>query len=77
MYIVEPEAKMFNEIKSAEIDFHSEPWPLIDRKAKHLVMKMLTRNPKERISAAEVLRKFLYFSFLDCSRANTNISFLF
>jgi len=64
---------MFNEIKSLEIDYSEEPWPLRDSRAIHLVKRMLDRNPKERISAAEVLGKFLSFSFQDCSRANTNI----
>jgi len=63
MYIVEPEAQMFSEIKSAKIDVDSESWKFIDVKAKHLVNRMLNRNPKERISAAEVLGKFVY----DCS----------
>jgi calcium-dependent protein kinase len=46
---------MFNEIKSLEIDYSEEPWPLRDSRAIHLVKRMLDRNPKERISAAEVL----------------------
>jgi len=46
---------MFSEIKSAKIDVDSESWKFIDVKAKHLVNRMLNRNPKERISAAEVL----------------------
>ncbi|KAG7615126.1 putative protein kinase CAMK-CDPK family [Arabidopsis thaliana] len=54
-FVTEPEAQMFSEIKSAKIDVDSESWKFIDVKAKHLVNRMLNRNPKERISAAEVL----------------------
>ncbi|XP_020878721.1 calcium-dependent protein kinase 22 isoform X3 [Arabidopsis lyrata subsp. lyrata] len=43
------------EIKEGRLDFESQPWPLITFKAKHLIGKMLTKNPKERISAADVL----------------------
>ncbi|AEE82414.1 calcium-dependent protein kinase 27 [Arabidopsis thaliana] len=54
-FVKEPEGQMFNEIKSLEIDYSEEPWPLRDSRAIHLVKRMLDRNPKERISAAEVL----------------------
>ncbi|EOA20551.1 hypothetical protein CARUB_v10000863mg [Capsella rubella] len=54
-FVTEPEAHMFNEIKRAQIDFQSKTWHCIDVRAKHLVQKMLTKNPKERLSAAEVL----------------------
>ncbi|AEE82415.2 calcium-dependent kinase-like protein [Arabidopsis thaliana] len=43
------------EIKECRLDFESQPWPLISFKAKHLIGKMLTKKPKERISAADVL----------------------
>jgi len=45
------------EIKECRLDFESQPWPLISFKAKHLIGKMLTKKPKERISAADVLGK--------------------
>jgi len=40
-----------------EIDFESQPWPSISNSAKDLVRRMLTQDPKRRISAAEVLSK--------------------
>ncbi|KAG7557640.1 EF-hand domain [Arabidopsis suecica] len=43
------------EIKEARLDFESQPWPLISNKAKNLIGKMLTKDTKERISAAKVL----------------------
>ncbi|EOA20568.1 hypothetical protein CARUB_v10000880mg [Capsella rubella] len=43
------------EIKGGRPDFDSQPWPLISETAKHLIRKMLIKNPKERISAADVL----------------------
>lgn len=73
MLIVETEKELLNEILRDEIDFKSKPWPSISVKAQDLVKKMLTKNPKERFSAAEVLGKSLCFSFLDYSRANTNV----
>ncbi|KAL1196365.1 Calcium-dependent protein kinase 31 [Cardamine amara subsp. amara] len=54
-FVTEPEEQMRNEIQNAHIDFESKPWPLIPLEAKDLVMKMLIRNPKKRISAAQVL----------------------
>ena len=43
----------------AELDFTIDPWPKISESAKDLVRKMLTRNPKKRLTAHEVLCKFL------------------
>lgn len=37
------------------MDFESEPWPSISASAKDLVSRMLTQDPKKRITAAEVL----------------------
>ena len=38
-----------------EIDFQTDPWPIISSSAKELVRNMLTRDPKKRITAAQVL----------------------
>lgn len=46
---------MLYEIQNAEIDFQSNPWPCISRSAKDIVEKMLNRDPKTRITAAQVL----------------------
>ncbi|KFK30981.1 hypothetical protein AALP_AA6G053300 [Arabis alpina] len=44
-----------HEIKSKELDLHSFPWGGISPPAHNLIKKMLKRDPKERISAEEVL----------------------
>jgi len=56
-YIVETEKGIFNEIIKGEIDFDSQPWPSISESAKDLVRKLLTKDPKQRISAAQALGK--------------------
>jgi len=40
------------------VDFTSDPWPRISPSAKDLVRKMLTSDPKKRISAYDVLSMF-------------------
>ncbi|KAL4577995.1 hypothetical protein LXL04_014110 [Taraxacum kok-saghyz] len=47
-------AGIFDEILKSEIDFESEPWPLISTSPKHLVQRMLTLDPKKRITSAQV-----------------------
>ncbi|KAH6786387.1 calmodulin-domain protein kinase 9 [Perilla frutescens var. hirtella] len=37
------------------VDFKRKPWPSISESAKDLVCRMLTQNPKKRITASEVL----------------------
>jgi serine/threonine protein kinase len=56
---VETEKGIFDAILEGEIDFESPPWPSISSSAKDLVRKMLTQDPKRRITSAQVLRKFL------------------
>ncbi|KAF5734223.1 Calcium-dependent protein kinase 3 [Tripterygium wilfordii] len=51
----ENEQGIFDAILRGHIDFSSDPWPSISSSAKDLVKKMLRDDPKERISAAEVL----------------------
>jgi serine/threonine protein kinase len=41
------------------IDFTSDPWPSISSGAKDLVKKMLRQDPKERLTAAEILSKLV------------------
>ncbi|KAL2504721.1 Calcium-dependent protein kinase 12 [Abeliophyllum distichum] len=38
-----------------KLDFASEPWPGISDSAKDLILKMLDRNPKTRLTAHEIL----------------------
>ncbi|KAJ0977969.1 hypothetical protein J5N97_013443 [Dioscorea zingiberensis] len=51
----ETEHGIFNAILRGQIDFASDPWPNISAGAKDLVRKMLTIDPKQRITAFEVL----------------------
>ncbi|CAL9230457.1 unnamed protein product [Arabidopsis halleri] len=51
----ETEKGIFDEIIKGEIDFQSQPWLSISESAKDLVRKLLTKDPKQRISAAQAL----------------------
>ncbi|XP_058090877.1 calcium-dependent protein kinase 29-like isoform X2 [Magnolia sinica] len=51
----ETEKGIFDAILKGEIDFKSEPWPSISDVAKDLIRKMLTPDPRQRITAAQVL----------------------
>ncbi|KAJ4760728.1 Calcium-dependent protein kinase [Rhynchospora pubera] len=52
----ETEKGIFDAILEGEIDFESPPWPSISSSAKDLVRKMLTQDPKKRITSAQVLQ---------------------
>ena len=58
-YFSESENGIFNAILSGQIDFASDPWPAISHQAKDLVRKMLNSDPKQRLTAAQVLSKHL------------------
>ncbi|XP_071722582.1 calcium-dependent protein kinase 21-like [Rutidosis leptorrhynchoides] len=51
----ENEKGIFDAVLKGQIDFESDPWPSISGSAKDLVSKMLTQDPKKRITPAEVL----------------------
>ncbi|CAN1743653.1 Calcium-dependent protein kinase 1 [Linum perenne] len=51
----ETEQAIFDAVLRGHLDFSSDPWPSISSSAKDLVKKMLAADPKERLSAAEVL----------------------
>ncbi|KAG0470896.1 hypothetical protein HPP92_017016 [Vanilla planifolia] len=51
----ENEKGIFDAILQGDIDFESAPWPSISNSAKDLVRKMLTQNPKQRITSAQAL----------------------
>ncbi|KAI4388365.1 hypothetical protein MLD38_000699 [Melastoma candidum] len=51
----ETEKGIFDAILRGEIDFESKPWPTISSSAKDLVRRMLTKDPKKRITSAQVL----------------------
>ncbi|KAL6506152.1 Calcium-dependent protein kinase 17 [Orobanche gracilis] len=51
----ESENGIFNAILRGHVDFSSDPWPSISNGAKDLVRKMLNSDPKQRLTAFEVL----------------------
>ncbi|XP_058089340.1 calcium-dependent protein kinase 2-like [Magnolia sinica] len=51
----ESEHGIFNAILRGHIDFTSDPWPSISPGAKDLVKKMLNTDPKQRLTAFQVL----------------------
>ena len=57
----EGEQDIFEEVLRGTLDFSSDPWPTVSDSAKDLVKKMLTRNPKKRITVHEALCKLYYF----------------
>ncbi|KAK3035970.1 hypothetical protein RJ639_031143 [Escallonia herrerae] len=54
-YKQESEHGIFNAILRGHIDFSSDPWPSISSGAKDLVRKMLHSDPKQRLTAFQVL----------------------
>eukprot|EP00245_Coleochaete_scutata_P008905 TRINITY_DN2815_c0_g1_i1.p1 TRINITY_DN2815_c0_g1~~TRINITY_DN2815_c0_g1_i1.p1 ORF type:complete len:761 (-),score=182.52 TRINITY_DN2815_c0_g1_i1:1178-3460(-) len=52
----ETEEKIFQEIKRGKLDLDSQPWPWITKEAKDLVHGMLTRDPRKRLTTAQVLQ---------------------
>ncbi|THG19010.1 hypothetical protein TEA_008748 [Camellia sinensis var. sinensis] len=54
----ETEKGIFDEILQGQLDLEKPPWPSISSGAKDLIRKMLTRDPKKRITAAEALADF-------------------
>ncbi|KAL8503550.1 hypothetical protein ACS0TY_022330 [Phlomoides rotata] len=51
----ENEQGIFDSILRGHLDFVSDPWPSISSSAKDLVKKMLQGDPKDRLTAVEVL----------------------
>ncbi|XP_051125295.1 calcium-dependent protein kinase 2-like [Andrographis paniculata] len=51
----ESEKGIFDAILNEQIDFDSSPWPSISSSAKDLVRKMLTKDPRRRITPTQVL----------------------
>ncbi|XP_031476660.1 calcium-dependent protein kinase 25-like [Nymphaea colorata] len=48
-------AQIFDEVRAADIWFPSEPWDHVSASAKDLIRRMLCRDPKNRLTAAQVL----------------------
>lgn len=57
--VPESEQGIFEQVLHGDLDFSSDPWPSISDDAKDLVRKMLIRDPKRRLTAHEVLCKYL------------------
>ncbi|KAK8487435.1 hypothetical protein V6N11_076655, partial [Hibiscus sabdariffa] len=51
----ETEKGIFGAILEGKLDFESDPWPSISESAKDLLRKMLTMDPKKRLTAAQAL----------------------
>lgn len=60
-YLTESENGIFNAILKGHVDFSSDPWPSISSGAKDLIKKMLNQDPKQRLTAYEVLSMYHYF----------------
>ncbi|EFJ07310.1 calcium dependent protein kinase 34 [Selaginella moellendorffii] len=52
----ETEQGIFEAVLRGHLDLNGSPWPTISASAKDLVRKMLKPNPRERLSAADVLQ---------------------
>ncbi|KAH1072142.1 hypothetical protein J1N35_024470 [Gossypium stocksii] len=51
----ETQQGIFDAVLKGDIDFHSDPWPVISDSAKDLIRKMLCSQPSERLTAHEVV----------------------
>lgn len=51
----ETEHHIFEQVLKGDLDFESDPWPVISESAKDLIIKMLDRNPERRYTAHQVL----------------------
>lgn len=54
-------SKIFESIKSNELQFPSDPWDQVSVPAKELISGMLKRNPRQRLHPKEVLGKMIFF----------------
>ncbi|TYG88334.1 hypothetical protein ES288_A12G013600v1 [Gossypium darwinii] len=51
----ETQQGIFDAVLKGDIDFYSDPWPVISDSAKDLIRKMLCSQPSERLTAHEVV----------------------
>lgn len=54
-FCAETDNGIFEAVLDGYVDFQSSPWPSISKGAKDLIRKMLTMEPRKRITAAEAL----------------------
>lgn len=78
--MTESEQGIFNAILRANVDFTTDPWPSISPAAKDLVRKMLNSDPKQRLTAKQVLCKCDYIwrvlAFCRVHMFETHISYM-
>ncbi|CAI5491033.1 unnamed protein product [Closterium sp. Naga37s-1] len=55
---------VFKSILWQELDFETEPWPVVSTAAKDLVRRMLCRKYERRITVAEILRSLSFSLFV-------------
>lgn len=53
--MLETENEVFKAVSEAKLDLQSAPWLSISPSAKDLVRKMLTVDPRKRITAADAI----------------------
>jgi calcium-dependent protein kinase len=58
---VESEQGIFEQVMRGDLDFDSDPWPVISESAKDLVRKMLVRDPRRRMTAHQVLCNICFY----------------
>ena len=56
-FVTETEKEIFKAVLEGNLDLKCPPWPSISDGAKDLIRKMLARDPKKRITAAQALGK--------------------
>lgn len=69
LVLPENEDGIFDAVLQGHIDFSSEPWPSISSGAKDLVKRMLRQDPKERLTAAEILSKLIFSNSAICCQS--------
>lgn len=56
------------------LDFKREPWPQVSESAKNLVRQMLEPDPKKRLTAQQVLGKFIpHFNSLNKVKSEVHV----
>ena len=70
----ETDKEIMDAVKKGEFDFPEEEWDCISDLAKDLIKKMLTYDPKKRLSANQVLKHPWFSSFNEKNKSNKKIA---